>query len=260
MSSYQADWFTDEQGEFDREEIDEEEEEEADEEGGDMEEETTGAAPAVETRDRLAEKQRQREEERKRMLNDDMAFPDEVDTPEDVSARARFARYRALQSFKNSAWHPKENLPQEYSRIFHLQNFTLVQKRYFFIQYLSVPLAVSLEYKISNRLQEQGRLVDLSQQQYRLKAKKDKKKETLSTRGRSKSSAGGSIIGDRDDDIMDATADDGESNEKAEVMDEGDGIEADLGDSQQPFDDKFAVPGHPEYIQSGIRKFRILVF
>ena len=137
MSSYQADWFTDEQGKFDDGDEGEEggvEEEEEEEEGGDMEEdqEEEGDAPAAESRDRQADKQRQREEERKRMLNDDMAFPDEVDTPEDVSARVRFARFRALQSFKNSTWHPKENLPQEYSRIFHLQNFTLVQKRYIY--------------------------------------------------------------------------------------------------------------------------------
>ena len=148
MSSYQADWFTDEQGEFDRKEIDEEEEEE-EEEGGDMEgDSASAAAPAAEARDRQAEKQRQREEERKRMLNDEMAFPDEVDTPEDVSARARFARYRALQSFKNSTWHPKENLPQEYSRIFHLQNFNLVQKRYYRNQVVPVHLAVRLEYNL----------------------------------------------------------------------------------------------------------------
>ena len=40
-------------------------------------------------------------------------FPDEVDTPMDTpgGARARFARFRGLRSFRTSQWHPQENLP-----------------------------------------------------------------------------------------------------------------------------------------------------
>eukprot|EP01038_Epipyxis_sp_PR26KG_P006017 gene6017-8287_t len=59
---------------------------------------------------------------------DDLEFPDEVDTPTDVSARVRFARYRALQSFRTSPWHSKENLPPDYARIFQFENFSGTQK------------------------------------------------------------------------------------------------------------------------------------
>ena len=59
----------------------------------------------------------------------DEAFPDEMDTPDDVSARVRFARYRALLSFRASPWHPKENLPQDYARIFQFEHFAGTQRR-----------------------------------------------------------------------------------------------------------------------------------
>jgi pre-rRNA-processing protein TSR1 len=55
-------------------------------------------------------------------------FPDEVETPLDVAARNRFARYRGLKSFHKSAWDAKENLPQDYSRIFQFQNFNRSRK------------------------------------------------------------------------------------------------------------------------------------
>lgn len=52
--------------------------------------------------------------------SEEWEFPDEVLTPEDVPARKRFARYRALKSFRSSPWDAKESLPRDYARVFQV--------------------------------------------------------------------------------------------------------------------------------------------
>lgn len=73
----------------------------------------------------------QEEEERKKIkeAREHQMFPDEVDTPMDVPARVRFARFRGLQSFAHSDWDAKENLPSDYSRIFQFENFIRTKAR-----------------------------------------------------------------------------------------------------------------------------------
>ena len=140
MSSYQADWFMDEEGKLDfaskgdadgfggtagKEDEEEEEDGNSIAEGGDDDDMfTTGAASSA-----LKGSGGRSVRTLQERLADEEVFPDEMDTPMDVSARTRFARYRALLSFRASPWHPKENLPAEYSRIFQFENFSGTQRR-----------------------------------------------------------------------------------------------------------------------------------
>ena len=54
----------------------------------------------------------------------------QIDTPTDMPARDRFARYRGLKSFRSSPWDAREGLPQEYSSTFAFENFKRAHKRY----------------------------------------------------------------------------------------------------------------------------------
>ena len=163
MSAYQADWYVDEDGEgdFDEDEVEGEGEGEGEEGvsmkdlnrddrsikgpvdmGNDIDDDDDQSmmngsiANTVTFGGNLDNKQSASaaitEKNRLRTLaqaKDDKEFPDELDTPADVSARSRFARYRALQSFRSSPWHPKENLPVDYARIFQFENFGSAQRR-----------------------------------------------------------------------------------------------------------------------------------
>ncbi|XP_061709912.1 pre-rRNA-processing protein TSR1 homolog [Cydia pomonella] len=67
--------------------------------------------------------------ERLAAARQDAQFPDEVDTPRLEPARARFVRYRGLESFRSSPWDPKENLPADYARIFQFENYDRMRRR-----------------------------------------------------------------------------------------------------------------------------------
>ena len=60
---------------------------------------------------------------RRREEEDDLSFPDEVDTPKEIPARIRFQRFRGMRSFRTSPWDPYENLPRDYARIFQFEDF-----------------------------------------------------------------------------------------------------------------------------------------
>lgn len=66
--------------------------------------------------------------DRKREEEDDLQFPDEIDTPMDVPARTRFQRYRGLRSFRTSPWDPYENLPRDYARIFQFEDYKRTER------------------------------------------------------------------------------------------------------------------------------------
>lgn len=89
--------------------------------------------PGTKQQQRKDEEQQQEEDGAMEEANDDDEDEEErgdfVDSPFDISARQRFARYRALQSFRQSPWHPKENLPAHYSRIFQFEDLKGMQKR-----------------------------------------------------------------------------------------------------------------------------------
>lgn len=138
MSSYQADWFVDEEGVFDDEAVASREDDTKDDlapmvrfedDGIEDEDETFTMAGSMLDAPFASGKGHAEKQRLRALANNDVQFPDEMDTPDDRAARERFARYRALQSFRSSPWHPKENLPREYSRIFQFENFSGVQRR-----------------------------------------------------------------------------------------------------------------------------------
>ncbi|PLW12113.1 hypothetical protein PCANC_19499 [Puccinia coronata f. sp. avenae] len=77
----------------------------------------------------LAQYRAERQRERDRAAKEDEEFPDEIDTPLDVAARQRFARYRGMKSLRTSDWDPYENLPVEYGKIFAFQGWKAMGRK-----------------------------------------------------------------------------------------------------------------------------------
>ncbi|KAH9944690.1 ribosome biogenesis protein tsr1 [Amylocystis lapponica] len=133
MSEYQAAWIIDETDDEDElvEMQDEEEEEMVEIPARDDEEMDTDGRRSVAFRDLdMEEEDRQlaKWRNRKREEEDDMAFPDEIDTPMEVPAQTRFQRYRGLRSFRTSPWDPYENLPRDYARIFQFEDYKRTER------------------------------------------------------------------------------------------------------------------------------------
>ncbi|EJU05912.1 DUF663-domain-containing protein [Dacryopinax primogenitus] len=161
-SSYQAAWIMDEEDEDNADEGDEEdegddtEEEELDEEDmgvdgpmADISEKGLNGCEVPEVEPSISAMESSRKTEvhfdlpveeeetqlktylgsRNRQNKDDLEFPDEVDTPRDIPAHARFQRYRGLRSFRTSPWDPFENLPVDYAKIFQFEDYQRTRRR-----------------------------------------------------------------------------------------------------------------------------------
>lgn len=143
MSEYQAAWILDETddeedaedgdgGDRETKEEDEEEQEEmvdlVIDEDKDMDMESRRDVDFEELDVEEEQRQLAKWRNRQREEEDDLQFPDETDTPQDVAARVRFQRYRGMRSFRTSPWDPYENLPRDYARIFQFEDFKRTER------------------------------------------------------------------------------------------------------------------------------------
>ncbi|KAJ6594409.1 ribosome biogenesis protein tsr1 [Mycena capillaripes] len=143
MSEYQAAWIIDEdeddgddedKGSEDdvMDEAEEEEEEEMQdmpvEEDHEMETDSRRSVAFQDLDNEEEAKQLETWRNRKREEEDDLIFPDEIDTPKDIPAQTRFQRFRGMRSFRTSPWDPYENLPRDYARIFQFEDFKRTER------------------------------------------------------------------------------------------------------------------------------------
>ncbi|KAL3102322.1 hypothetical protein niasHS_003731 [Heterodera schachtii] len=140
-SEYQANWLIDDSDGTDENDEDEseeaEEEEKEDEEMGESEDGKADDQQSILSAGEESEMDAGNDgddgtdeaaRERFRQQRENLQWPDEVETPRDISARERFQRYRGLKSFRTSPWDPKENLPHDYARIYKFVDFKRTRK------------------------------------------------------------------------------------------------------------------------------------
>ncbi|KIY70613.1 ribosome biogenesis protein tsr1 [Cylindrobasidium torrendii FP15055 ss-10] len=137
MSEYQAAWIVE-----DDDEAAEDGDQEGDDDGMEDEDEPAevedeDAAMEVESRRSVGFEDLDVEEEakqldswrkREREEEDDLKFPDEIDTPQEVAARVRFQRFRGMRSFRTSPWDAYENLPRDYARLFQFEDYKRTER------------------------------------------------------------------------------------------------------------------------------------
>ncbi|EKF99305.1 hypothetical protein TCSYLVIO_009775 [Trypanosoma cruzi] len=79
--------------------------------------------------ERVTDEEREAEIERIREESEGDAWnPDMVNTPLNLPARERFAKYRGLKSFPTGKWDITENLPPHYAYVYKLQGITRIRK------------------------------------------------------------------------------------------------------------------------------------
>lgn len=79
--------------------------------------------------ERMTDEEKMMEMEKLKELSEEEAWnPDMVDTPVNLPARQRFAKYRGMKSFHTGKWDPAENLPTQYAYVYKLQGYSRIRE------------------------------------------------------------------------------------------------------------------------------------